>query len=90
MVLASTISETFTLAIPPALTVTVVCWVMQSCPSYLAPEFAKISGITNLPFLCNSSVADVESGPLVRSSYHSEKHVIPNYGRDQWLAQKQA
>lgn len=30
----------------------------------------------------------VESGPLVRSSYHSEKHVIPNYGRDQWLAQK--
>jgi lipoic acid synthetase len=32
----------------------------------------------------------VESGPLVRSSYHSEKHVIPNYGRDQWLAQKQA
>ncbi|MBM3432030.1 MAG: lipoyl synthase [Bacteroidetes bacterium] len=32
----------------------------------------------------------VESGPLVRSSYHSEKHVIPNYGRDQWLAQKQS
>jgi len=32
----------------------------------------------------------VESGPLVRSSYHSEKHVITNYGRDQWLAQKQA
>lgn len=30
----------------------------------------------------------VESGPLVRSSYHSEKHVIPNYGRDQWLADK--
>lgn len=30
----------------------------------------------------------VESGPLVRSSYHSEKHVIPNYGRDQWLAAK--
>ncbi len=26
----------------------------------------------------------VESGPLVRSSYHSEKHVIPGYGRSQW------
>ncbi len=32
----------------------------------------------------------VESGPLVRSSYHSEKHVIPQYGREQWLAQKQS
>ncbi|MDB5200900.1 MAG: lipoyl synthase [Ferruginibacter sp.] len=30
----------------------------------------------------------VESGPLVRSSYHSEKHVIPNWGRDKWLAEK--
>ncbi len=26
----------------------------------------------------------VESGPLVRSSYHSEKHVIPGYGRSAW------
>lgn len=26
----------------------------------------------------------VESGPLVRSSYHSEKHVIPGYGKMQW------
>jgi lipoic acid synthetase len=26
----------------------------------------------------------VESGPLVRSSYHSEKHVIPGYGKQQW------
>ena len=26
----------------------------------------------------------VESGPLVRSSYHSEKHVIPGYGIEQW------
>jgi lipoic acid synthetase len=26
----------------------------------------------------------VESGPLVRSSYHSEKHVIPGYGRMKW------
>lgn len=30
----------------------------------------------------------VESGPLVRSSYRSEKHVIPGYGRSQWLAEK--
>jgi lipoyl synthase len=28
----------------------------------------------------------VESGPLVRSSYHSEKHVIPGEGRRQWAA----
>ncbi len=27
----------------------------------------------------------VESGPLVRSSYHSEKHVIEGYGRRRWL-----
>ncbi len=27
----------------------------------------------------------VESGPLVRSSYHSEKHVIPGYGKAMWL-----
>jgi len=26
----------------------------------------------------------VESGPLVRSSYHSEKHVIAGFGRKQW------
>ena len=30
----------------------------------------------------------VESGPLVRSSYHSEKHVIPGWGRNQWLKEK--
>jgi lipoyl synthase len=30
----------------------------------------------------------VESGPLVRSSYHSDRHVIPGYGRNQWLKQK--
>ena len=30
----------------------------------------------------------VESGPLVRSSYHSEKHVIPGLGRKQWQEQK--
>jgi lipoic acid synthetase len=27
----------------------------------------------------------VESGPLVRSSYHSEKHVVPGYGRKMWM-----
>ena len=31
----------------------------------------------------------VESGPLVRSSYHSEKHVIAGYGRQKWMAEKQ-
>ncbi|MCA6440596.1 MAG: lipoyl synthase [Sediminibacterium sp.] len=30
----------------------------------------------------------VESGPLVRSSYHSEKHVIPGYGKNKWFAEK--
>jgi lipoic acid synthetase len=30
----------------------------------------------------------VESGPLVRSSYHSEKHVISGWGRNQWHAEK--
>ena len=30
----------------------------------------------------------VESGPLVRSSYHSEKHVIPGYGRNKWNMEK--
>jgi lipoic acid synthetase len=27
----------------------------------------------------------VESGPLVRSSYHSEKHVIAGIGKDEWI-----
>lgn len=27
----------------------------------------------------------VESGPLVRSSYHSEKHVIKGWGRNKWM-----
>jgi lipoyl synthase len=27
----------------------------------------------------------VESGPLVRSSYHSDKHVIEGWGRENWL-----
>ncbi len=30
----------------------------------------------------------VESGPLVRSSYHSEKHVIPGYGKTAWEKEK--
>jgi lipoic acid synthetase len=30
----------------------------------------------------------VESGPLVRSSYHSEKHVIPGYGKNKWEEEK--
>ncbi len=32
----------------------------------------------------------VESGPLVRSSYHSEKHVIAGWGRDRWNEEKLA
>jgi len=31
----------------------------------------------------------VESGPLVRSSYHSERHVIAGYGKNEWLKQKE-
>jgi len=31
----------------------------------------------------------VESGPLVRSSYHSEKHVIQGWGKNKWLAEKE-
>lgn len=30
----------------------------------------------------------VESGPLVRSSYHSEKHVIPGFGKSAWAGEK--
>lgn len=30
----------------------------------------------------------VESGPLVRSSYHSERHLIPGEGRKKWLEAK--
>ena len=32
----------------------------------------------------------VESGPLVRSSYHSERHVIAGYGRSRWMQEKEA
>lgn len=31
----------------------------------------------------------VESGPLVRSSYHSERHVIPGYGIENWRKEKE-
>ncbi|MBY0535393.1 MAG: lipoyl synthase [Chitinophagaceae bacterium] len=31
----------------------------------------------------------VESGPLVRSSYHSERHVIPGYGIEAWKKEKE-
>ncbi len=30
----------------------------------------------------------VESGPLVRSSYHSDKHVIAGYGKNKWMNEK--
>mgnify|MGYP006278511593 CR=1 FL=1 len=30
----------------------------------------------------------VESGPLVRSSYHSEKHVFPGLGKSAWLSKQ--
>lgn len=30
----------------------------------------------------------VESGPLVRSSYHSERHVLKDVGRSEWLASR--
>lgn len=31
----------------------------------------------------------VESGPLVRSSYHSDRHVVPGYGRTAWMKEKE-
>jgi lipoic acid synthetase len=30
----------------------------------------------------------VESGPLVRSSYHSERHVFPGLGKKEWSMAK--
>ena len=32
----------------------------------------------------------VEIGPLVRSSYHSEKHVIAGFGKNKWQEEKKA
>jgi len=30
----------------------------------------------------------VESGPLVRSSYHSERHLFAGEGRAKWMQEK--
>lgn len=30
----------------------------------------------------------MECGPLVRSSYHSEKHIVPGYGKQKWEEEK--
>lgn len=32
----------------------------------------------------------VQSGPLVRSSYHSEKHIFPGLGRKEWESDRQS
>ena len=32
----------------------------------------------------------VESGPLVRSSYHSERHVFAGLGRNEWLKESES
>jgi lipoic acid synthetase len=36
----------------------------------------------------NLGIDYVESGPLVRSSYHSERHVFPGLGREEWKKRK--
>ena len=63
---------------------------LQPTPKHIAvqrfvhpDEFAELKDIGyNLGF------DYVESGPLVRSSYHSEKHVIAGWGRDKWMQEK--
>lgn len=47
-------------------------------------EFAELREIGY-----NLGLDYVESGPLVRSSYHSEKHVLPGYGKEKWLREKE-
>ncbi|MEO5684299.1 MAG: lipoyl synthase [Chitinophagaceae bacterium] len=47
-------------------------------------EFAELREIGY-----NLGLDYVESGPLVRSSYHSEKHVIAGFGKDMWLKEKE-
>ncbi|MFY8089856.1 MAG: lipoyl synthase [Chitinophagaceae bacterium] len=47
-------------------------------------EFAELREIGY-----NLGLDYVESGPLVRSSYHSEKHVIAGYGKNKWLQEKE-
>ena len=46
-------------------------------------EYYKIKGL-------EMGFRYVESGPLVRSSYHSEKHVIAGWGRQKWQEEKTA
>ncbi len=46
-------------------------------------EFAELREIGY-----NLGLDYVESGPLVRSSYHSEKHVIPGFGKAKWMEEK--
>jgi len=46
-------------------------------------EFAELRGIGY-----EMGFDYVESGPLVRSSYRSEKHVFPGYGRKVWQQEK--
>ena len=36
----------------------------------------------------NKGFRYVESGALVRSSYHAEKHIIPGYGKNLWHNEK--
>ena len=63
---------------------------LQPTPKHIAvqrfvhpDEFAELKDIGyNLGF------DYVESGPLVRSSYHSEKHVIAGWGRNKWMQEK--
>jgi lipoyl synthase len=63
---------------------------LQPTPKHIAvqrfvhpDEFAELKDIGyNLGF------DYVESGPLVRSSYHSEKHVIQGWGREKWMQEK--
>ncbi len=47
-------------------------------------EFAELREIGY-----NLGLDYVESGPLVRSSYHSEKHVLPGYGKEKWMQEKE-
>ncbi|MBS1737128.1 MAG: lipoyl synthase [Bacteroidetes bacterium] len=48
------------------------------------PEFAELRDIGY-----NLGLDYVESGPLVRSSYHSDRQVIPGEGRKKWLLEQE-
>jgi lipoic acid synthetase len=63
---------------------------LQPTPKHIAvqrfvhpDEFAELKDIGY-----NIGFDYVESGPLVRSSYHSEKHVIAGWGRNKWMQEK--